>query len=95
MKECDKDALFAKVPVLAQMAKEQEVIWINPDRKPFSQASSGEELSMADIEDASLRLKRFAPFIIRCFPETASRNGLIESDLVLIRAMQDRLNKKI
>ena len=94
MKECGKDALLAKVPVLAQMAKEQEVIWINPNRKPFSQASSGEELSMADIEDASLRLKRFAPFIIRCFPETASRNGLIESDLVLIRAMQDRLNKK-
>lgn len=52
------------------------------------------ELTMADIEDAQQRLFRFAPFIMKCFPETKERNGLIESELVAIPAMQEWMNEK-
>ena len=51
------------------------------------------ELTMAD-DDAEQRLKRFAPFIMKCFPETKDRNGLIESVLTPISGMQALLNEK-
>ena len=48
----------------------------------------------ADVDDAEQRLKRFAPFIMKCFPETKDRNGLIESVLTPIPGMQALLNEK-
>ncbi len=49
---------------------------------------------MEDVEDAEERLKRFAPFIMRCFPETRDRGGIIESDLTDIPAMKNTINRK-
>lgn len=48
---------------------------------------------MEDIDDAEARLLRFAPFIMKCFPETKERNGLIESALTPIPKMQEFLNQ--
>ena len=52
------------------------------------------ELTMADVDDAEQRLKRFAPFIMKCFPETKDRNGMIESVLTPIPGMKELLNEK-
>ena len=81
-------------PLLKDVAAEREVAWINPDRLPFEEAKVGQELAMADIIDAENRLKRFAPFIMKRFPETEPRGGLIESELAEIPKMLARLNEK-
>ena len=52
------------------------------------------ELDMEDVEDAEHRLERFAPFIMKCFPETKERNGIIESVLTPVPKMKDLLNEK-
>ncbi|MDY3918603.1 MAG: D-serine ammonia-lyase [Candidatus Limivivens sp.] len=86
--------LGERFPILKEMQKGEEVIWVNPDKVSFTESMRECELSMADVEDAEERLKRFAPFIMRCFPETKDRNGLIESVLTDIPTMKDRINRK-
>lgn len=51
-------------------------------------------LTKADVDDAHARLKRFAPYLAKAFPETAATGGIIESDTVAIPAMQARLEKE-
>ncbi len=51
-------------------------------------------LTKADVDDAHARLKRFAPYLAKAFPETAATGGIIESDPVAIPAMQARLEKE-
>lgn len=86
--------LGERFPILNEMQKGEEVIWVNPDKVSFAESMKGCELSMTDVEDAEERLKRFAPFIMRCFPETKDRNGLIESVLTDIPTMKDVINRK-
>lgn len=90
----DIQKLMEEHPILYDVAAQKELAWINPDRRPFAQAAQEQELSMADVEDAGNRLKRFAPFIMERFPETAPRGGLIESELVGIDAMRRMINRK-
>ena len=94
MNNTEMHALFKKYPILRRMSEEEEVTWVNPDRVPVSEAFRNMELTMADIDDAEARLKRFAPFIMRCFSETTNSGGLIESELVRIPKMQQVLNEK-
>lgn len=58
--------------------------------------NAGGELvvSDADIEDAEARLERFAPFIIKEFPETLETNGLIEYPMIDLPNMQKELEKQ-
>ncbi len=72
--------MINKDPMLKKMQEAEEVIWLNPDKIPFADAKNACELTMADIEDAEARLQRFAPFIMKCFPETEAQGGVIESD---------------
>lgn len=90
----DLEALIKKFPVIEDVQKGREVVWINPDKTSFAESEKDMELSMADVEDAEKRLERFAPFIMKCFPETKDRNGLIESVLTPIPAMQKLIGEK-
>ena len=45
-----------------------------------------------DVKDAEERLKRFAPYIAKVFPETRKLNGIIESPIVPIPAMHQQLS---
>ena len=80
-------------PALRRVAEKKETVWMNPRILPAEMTRAVCELvvSEEDIEDAALRLWRFAPFIMRCFPETADNRGLIESPLEEIPAMQRAL----
>ena len=86
--------LIKKSPLLQKMQRGEEVVWINPDLCPFETAEKNAELTMADIEDAEKRLERFAPFIMKCFPETKDRKGLIESVLTPVPEMKALLRDK-
>ena len=90
----DQKTLYRNCPILQKMSMGEEVVWVNPDRIPAASVHKQSELSIKDIDDAEARLNRFAPFIMRAFPETAEKGGLIESELVRICAMKDVLNEK-
>ncbi len=73
-----------------------EMTWINPLYLPFAYTDAVCQLAVSDedIRDAEERLKRFAPFLMRMFPETKKNNGLIESELVDIPKMKQGLEKE-
>lgn len=75
---------------LTELKDYKEVCWKNP-----YYGQEGETFfNLADIEDASERLERFAPYIAQVFPETASTNGIIESKLVEVPNMLAALEEK-
>lgn len=86
--------LIKRVPIIQDMQQEKEVVWVNPGKMNFKDSMVNSELTMKDVDDAEARLERFAPFIMKCFPETSDRNGLIESELVDIAQMKELLNAK-
>ena len=86
--------LIKENPILDDISKEKEVVWINPKKVDYETSMKNSELTIADIDDAESRLERFAPFIMKCFPETKERNGIIESELVAIPKMQKQINEK-
>ena len=83
---------YMNLPVVKKIAATEQQAWINPKLKPFDEAEL--PVTMSDIEDAEARLLRFAPFIIKCFPETAEQNGLIESVLTPVPEMKEYLNRE-
>jgi len=77
--------------IVRDMAEYREVFWLNPDVR----ASCPDDLpyGMSDIEDAEERLRRFAPYISKQFPETKPQGGLIESPLREIPKMKEVLER--
>src|SRR5574344_1132976 len=69
----------------------QPVFWENNLKIPFAEATEKVPYSKNDVDDAEARLKRFAPFIIKAFPETAVNDGLIESEFTEINTMKEYL----
>ena len=90
----DLQELESRFPIIKDIEQEKEVAWINPDKTSMEEARKAIELSMKDVDDAEARLERFAPFIMKCFPETKARNGIIESVLTPIPKMQKKINEK-
>lgn len=77
-----------------KIAKAEEISWINSKKANWKVAKELLELTEAEIDEAEQRMERFAPFIMKCFPETVPQNGRIESDLVLIPNMKKSLEEK-
>ena len=86
----DLESLIREAPVVKDIHARVETTWLNPNVLPFSRQNL--PLSGADIDEAEARLGRFAPFIMKRFPETAPRNGIIESPLTDIPKMRKFLN---
>jgi D-serine dehydratase len=72
----------------------KECCWKNPNYKDFDTAIKDCELTLADIEDASSRLERFASYFKVAFPETAATDGIIESPFREIPFMQEALESE-
>ncbi|MBF0705300.1 D-serine ammonia-lyase [Alkalihalobacillus hwajinpoensis] len=75
-------------PLLNDLLQLKEVYWRNPQKGKMAQTT---ELSMTDIQDAEARMKRFAPYFRKVFPET---NGIIESPISDITKMKEKLEKE-
>ncbi|HBN6878826.1 TPA: D-serine ammonia-lyase [Vibrio cholerae] len=71
-----------------------ELKWFNPSITRLEEGLSYVGLGSEDIQDASQRLKRFAPYLAKAFPETAKTNGIIESEVVPISEMQSVLERE-
>ena len=50
-------------------------------------------LTIEDVQDAEARLNRFAPYLMKAFPETQATQGIIESEVIDIPNMQAALEK--
>lgn len=83
----------SEFPLLTQMIKMEELFWRNPNLRPAAQANQAAELGMLDIEAAAQRLERFAPYLMRAFPETRASGGIIESPLREIPKMKQILER--
>ncbi|HIT64460.1 MAG TPA: D-serine ammonia-lyase [Candidatus Ventrimonas merdavium] len=81
-------------PILKDLAALKETAWRNPDKRPIQEAAAGCPLTMADVEDASRRLDRFAAFFQAAFPETAASGGILESPLQEIPSMKAALEQE-
>lgn len=79
-------------PVVKKLSEGTELGWVNPKRSSWEEAKGEITVSVKDIDEAEERLKRFAPFIRECFPETEDLCGIIESPLTPIPEMKHFLN---
>lgn len=78
---------FAPV-LLAQLQSRQSLLWLNPRLgQPLPTSAPSTEL----IAAAEARLARFAPLMATLFPELASSNGQVESQLMPADALQQAL----
>lgn len=84
----------ADIPALLSVAQKEEVLWLNEKKKSNDEAMAESLLTEADIRDASMRLSRFQSYFKRAFPETRAADGVIESPLREIPAMQRALEDK-
>lgn len=79
--------------LLEELKQKRETGWCNPGLIPFCEAAAKCPLTMADVQDADERLKRFAPFFRVAFPETEATGGILESPLRRIPSMQTQLEQ--
>lgn len=77
--------------LIEELKQKKETVWLNPGMLPIEEARRDCPITMEDVEDAAERLRRFAPFFVKAFPETAATDGIIESPLRKIPTMQHAL----
>lgn len=80
-------------PLIGELVALKEVLWTNPKMEPFQTGVNKLPLNENDVKDAENRLKRFAPYIAKVFPETRELSGIIESPIVSIPAMRQKLSQ--
>lgn len=78
--------LRSDFPLISDLEDQKYVFWLN--KKLQQHLPSNEHVSMQDVQDAAERLQRFASYIKVAFPETRFSNGIIESDIIEIKAMK-------
>lgn len=83
--------LATEFPLVKRLIDLEEVVWFNPNITTLKEGLPYVGLDAANIKDASERLKRFAPYLMKAFPETAASNGIIESNVVEIDKMKSCL----
>lgn len=78
-------------PLMDKIICTEEAFWTNPKYGKSEDVIKKISLSEADVKDAEERLKRFAPYIAKVFPETQKTNGIIESPIAKIPNMQRKI----
>ena len=72
--------------LIDRLKSRQPLLWPNPRLVPATEVlarlAASHSLSLADIEEADALLRRWAPALLRLFPDLAASKGLIESPLV-------------
>ncbi|MDZ5609518.1 D-serine ammonia-lyase [Bacillus pseudomycoides] len=87
------EELKEQYPLLNNLISLEEIFWTNPNIENFQTAIQASPLTEVDVKGAEERLKRFAPYIAKVFPETKGMNGIIESPLVRIPSMKRSLEQ--
>ena len=91
MNQTEKAAWIEKMPLLKDIIDKQEVLWRNPHNGDSATGITQSGITTAHVKDASDRLKRFATYIAKVFPETKNASGIIESPITAIPKMKEGL----
>lgn len=94
MTTLDIQKLTTDFPLVNKMIALEEISWFNPNITSLEEALPYVGLGKSNIEDASQRLSRFAPYLVKAFPETAATNGIIESEVFEINNMKASLEQQ-
>ncbi|MBA5762523.1 D-serine ammonia-lyase [Vibrio sp. 404] len=94
MTTLDIQKLTTDFPLVNKMIALEEISWFNPNITSLEEALPYVGLGKSNIEDASQRLSRFAPYLVKAFPETAATNGIIESEVFEISNMKASLEQQ-
>lgn len=78
-------------PLIQPLVSLEPVNWFNPAIAPTAAALADVGLTQADVSAASERLRRFASYLAKVFPETAAQGGIIESGIQPLATFQHRL----
>lgn len=79
--------------VLEQIKNREEVLWLNPDLEQVEVRPKINGYGFVYTKAAQNRFIRFMPYFASAFPETAAKKGNIESELIPIPAMKEKLNE--
>ena len=77
--------------LINELRNMREVMWTNPGYMDFKDYVDDIPVTEVDVVDAESRLKRFAPYIYKVFPQV--EGGIIESPISYIPTMRDWLSK--
>jgi D-serine dehydratase len=80
-------------PLISRIMGYEEVFWENDSYSKSDLALQKLSLTETDIYEAEARLKRFASYITKVFPETGPSKGIIESPLEDIHYMKKELER--
>lgn len=94
MSHIDINKLISNFPLVRDLVDLKEVVWFNPKVTTTDQGLPYVGLTQDDVIDAQARLQRFAPYLVKAFPETAITQGIIESEVVDIPKMKIALEKR-
>lgn len=94
MKKAEVKKWIEKLPLIEKIIEREEILWLNPLKEAATTGLPKTNLTAADVQDASDRLNRFAPYIKRVFPETEPLNGILESPLTAIPNMKKALENE-
>ncbi|WP_429107462.1 D-serine ammonia-lyase [Aeromonas media] len=94
MKHIDVQQLITQFPLVRSLIALEPVTWFNPKATTLAAGLPHVGLDGSDVADASARLARFAPYMCDAFPETRASNGILESEIAAIPAMQATLNQR-
>ena len=79
---------YSEPEIVKKIAKAEEIAWTNSKKVNWENAKEILGITVDEIDDAEQRLLRFAPFVMKCFPETIPQNVIIESELLEISKMR-------
>lgn len=94
MTQINVDKLIADYPLVQDLIDLKQVTWFNPNSTTTQAGLPYVGLTLEDVQDAEARLTRFAPYLMKAFPETQTTQGIIESDVVAIPNMQSALETR-
>lgn len=94
MSHIDINKLISDFPLVRDLVDLKEVVWFNPKVTTTDQGLPYVGLTQDDVIDAQARLQRFAPYLVKAFPETAVTQGIIESEVIDIPKMKVALEKR-
>ncbi|WP_272694144.1 D-serine ammonia-lyase [Providencia sp. PROV036] len=94
MTQINVDKLIAGYPLVQDLIDLKQIAWFNPNVTTTQAGLPYVGLTIEDVQDAEARLHRFAPYLMKAFPETQATQGIIESDVIDIPNMQAALEKR-